>query len=31
LLNAITDVAKGVNNPLFAADPDSPAIRVFKP
>lgn len=31
LLNAITDVAKGLNNPLFAADADSPAIRVFQP
>ena len=31
LLNAITDVAKGQNNLLFAADADSPSIRVFRP
>jgi len=31
LLNAITDTAKGVDNALFAADADSPAIRVFQP
>jgi hypothetical protein len=27
LLNAITDVRKGRNNPLFAADASAPAIR----
>jgi putative ATP-dependent endonuclease of the OLD family len=31
LLNAITDVAKGVANPLFAADAANPSIRVFQP
>lgn len=31
LLNAITDVAKGLNNPLFVADANSPAIKVFQP
>lgn len=31
LLNAITDVAKGLNIPMFAAEADSPAIRVFQP
>jgi len=31
LLNAITDVVKGLNNPLFAVDADSPAIKVFHP
>jgi hypothetical protein len=31
LLNAITDVAKGVANPLFVADPASPTVKVFQP
>lgn len=31
LLNAITDVSKGLNSPLFAANPGSPAIRMFQP
>lgn len=31
LLNAITDVAKGLNSPLFAADAESSEIRVFQP
>jgi putative ATP-dependent endonuclease of the OLD family len=31
LLNAITDVAKGAANPLFAADAANPSIRVFQP
>ncbi|GHD24001.1 hypothetical protein GCM10016234_39790 [Tianweitania populi] len=31
LLNAITDVVKGENNPLFSADAANPAIRVFQP
>lgn len=31
LLNAITDVAKGVDNPLFVADPAHPSIKVFHP
>jgi hypothetical protein len=31
LLNAITDVATGLNSPLFVADTNNPAIRVFQP
>lgn len=31
LLNAITDVAKGVANPLFVADAASPTVKVFQP
>lgn len=31
LLNAIADLAKGVANPLFVADPNNPAIKVFQP
>lgn len=31
LLNAITDVARSVVNPLFAADPASPTVRIFQP
>jgi len=31
LLNAITDVVKGENNPLFSADAANPAVRVFQP
>jgi putative ATP-dependent endonuclease of OLD family len=31
LLNAITDVVKGQNNQLFAADADRPSIKVFRP
>lgn len=31
LLNAITEVAQGIDNPLFVADPDHPAIKVFTP
>lgn len=31
LLNAITEVAQGIDNPLFVADPDNPAIKVFTP
>jgi hypothetical protein len=31
LLNAIADLAKGLDNPLFAADANSPAIKVFQP
>jgi hypothetical protein len=31
LLNAITDVVKGKNNPLFAADAANPAVRAFQP
>ncbi|MGR9281436.1 ATP-dependent nuclease [Rhizobium johnstonii] len=31
LLNAITDVAKGVANPLFVADAANPTLKVFQP
>jgi hypothetical protein len=31
LLNAITDVAKGVASSLFVADPANPSIRIFQP
>ena len=31
LLNAITEVAQGIDNPLFVADPNHPAIKVFTP
>lgn len=31
LLNAITDVARGVANPLCAADAAHPSIRIFQP
>ncbi|QTH23432.1 AAA family ATPase [Rhizorhabdus wittichii] len=31
LLNAITEVAQGVDNPLFVADPNHLAIKVFTP
>lgn len=31
LLNAITDVAKGIANPLFAADAANPTVKVFQP
>lgn len=31
LLNAITDVAQGLDNPLFVPDLDRPAIKVFQP
>lgn len=31
LLNAITDVAKGGNSPLFVADAANPTIKVFQP
>jgi len=31
LLNAITEVAQGIDNPLFVADPDQSAIKVFNP
>ncbi|MGX7873214.1 hypothetical protein ACVDG5_010845 [Mesorhizobium sp. ORM6] len=31
LLNAITDVAKGGNSPMFVADAGNPAIKVFQP
>lgn len=31
LLNAITDIAKGVANPLFAADTANPTVKVFQP
>ena len=31
LLNAIADVAKGENNPLFAIDAACPSIRIFQP
>jgi hypothetical protein len=31
LLNAITDVAKGGDSPLFAVDADNATIRVFQP
>ncbi len=31
LLNAITDVANGVDNPLFVADAADPSIKVFQP
>lgn len=31
LLNAIADLAKGLDNPLSAADANSPAIKVFQP
>ena len=31
LLNGITEVAQGIDNPLFVPDPDHPAIKVFTP
>lgn len=31
LLNAITEVAQGADNPLFVADPNHPTIKVFTP
>lgn len=31
LLNAITEVAQGIDNPLFVADLDHPTIKVFTP
>lgn len=31
LLNAITEVAQGTDNPLFVADPNYPTIKVFTP
>jgi len=31
LLNAITEVAQGIDNPLFVADPERPEIKVFTP
>lgn len=31
LLNAITEVVQGIDNPLFLADPDHPTIKVFTP
>ena len=31
LLNGITEVAQGIDNPLFVPDPDNPAIKVFTP
>lgn len=31
LLNAITEVAQNIYNPLFVADPNHPAIKVFTP
>lgn len=31
LLNAIADIAKGVANPLFAADAANPTVKVFQP
>lgn len=31
LLNAITEVAQGSDNPLYVADPDQPTIKVFTP
>lgn len=31
LLNAITEVSQGIDNPLFVADPGHPAIKVFTP
>jgi len=31
LLNAITEVAQGTDNPLFVADPNHPTIKVFAP
>lgn len=31
LLNAITEVAQGTDNPLFVADPNHPTIKVFTP
>jgi putative ATP-dependent endonuclease of OLD family len=31
LLNAITAVAQGTENPLFVADPNRPTIKVFSP
>nr|WP_047168976.1 AAA family ATPase [Sphingomonas sp. Y57] len=31
LLNAIAEVAQGIDNPLFVADPHHPAIKVFTP
>ena len=31
LLNGITEVAQGIDNPLFVADTDHPAIKVFTP
>ena len=31
LLDSITEVAQGIGNPLFVADQDHPAIKVFTP
>lgn len=31
LLNGITEVAQGIDNPLFVAAPEHPAIKVFTP
>lgn len=31
LLNAITEVVQGADNPLFVADPNQPTIKVFTP
>jgi len=31
LLNAITEVAQGLDNPLFVTDPAQPTIKVFQP
>jgi len=31
LLNGIADLAKGVANPMFVADPNNAAIRIFQP
>lgn len=31
LLNGITKVVQGIDNPLFVADPDHPTIKVFTP
>lgn len=31
LLNAITEVVQGADNPLFVADPNQPTIKVFMP
>ncbi len=31
LLNAITEVALGTDNPLFVADPNQPKVKVFMP
>jgi hypothetical protein len=31
MLNAIADLVKGVANPLFVADPNNAATKVFHP